>query len=119
MAIRTVRKGRDCTFTVTIYETSGDEYTYASGDVIRVKIGRSGQTPILDLSSKAATANGSNITQDNPCTVVLRAADTELLPVMVLELEVVVVDDSDKDKVLHADDHIINVLDRQGGEVSV
>jgi len=119
MSIVSVRQGRDCTFTVTIYDTDGDQYTYASGDVIRIKIGRSGQTPILDLSSKVASGNGSSVSAANPCTLVLRAADVALLPNMLLEMEVLVVDDSDQDKVLHAQDHIVNVLERQSGEVSV
>lgn len=112
---------RDCERTYTITDADGNNVTIGAGDVVRVKIGRSGEAPILDLSSKANTVNGSSVSAANPSAVVIRAADlnrTSFHP-GVYDLEVAVVDDSDDDKIKFAGHHVFVLTDTQQGSVGV
>lgn len=111
-------RSRDCDFTVSIYLSGDNLYAYATGDVIRIKIGREGSQPLLELSSKAPTTNESSVSRANPTTVSLRAADVDTLKRGFYELEVSVVDDSDNDKIKHVQSHVVLVQDVQAGEVS-
>ena len=119
MALATVRRGRDEDFTITITESNGNNYAWAANDVIRIKIGITGETPVLDLSSKQASGNGSSVSKANPTTVELRAADTTLLRAGAMDLEVLVVDDSDNDRIKHAQTHVLAVLESMGGNTGI
>jgi len=119
MSLLIGRRRRDCSWTITIYQTDGTLYRYTAADNIRVKVGREGAVPTLDFSSSAASANGSTVTAANPCTVVVRAADFDLLSRGVYELEIAVVDDSNADQINHVQSHVLTVLDTQAGAVSV
>ena len=115
----TLWRGRDCDFTVTIMESDGSAYSYVASDVIRIKVGREGSVPILDLSSKAASANSSTVSAANPCALLLRAADVDLLARGFYEFEISVVDDSDSDRIKHVQSHVVLVQETQKGSVSV
>lgn len=117
MSLVSLRKRRDCAITITITETDGSAYEWIASDAIRVKIGKAGKVPLLDLTSAEDTAAGSGISQANPTTVVIRAADTANFPIGVLDMEVLVVDDSDQDKVKHAEFHEVAILDTPLGGV--
>jgi hypothetical protein len=64
-----------------------------SSNVLRVKIGKDGQIPQLDLVSTAPTANGSSVTNGNPFVMRLDKDDLIFAP-GVWDLELVVMDDS-------------------------
>lgn len=119
MSLLVLQRRRDSSFDITIVESGGTDYVYVANDVIRVKIGREGAAPILDLDSAAATANGSSVSAANPCTVTLRAADAELLSRGIYQLEISVVDDSDDDQIKSAQTHVVCVVDTQTGDVGL
>ncbi len=68
-------KRRRCVFSVTLNDINGDPVVIDAGDIIRVKIGKEGSTPKLDLADDTPTANGSTVTHANPFTVTLDADD--------------------------------------------
>ena len=68
---------RRCTFTATMKDSDGNNIS-VSGKTVRCKIGPDGATPLIDLTSAAATANGSTISAANPTTIVL--SSTDLVP---------------------------------------
>ena len=62
-------------FSVTIGEADGDDATVSPTDVVRIKIGRLGDAPLLEVESDAATANGSQCTAANPTVVSIEGPD--------------------------------------------
>lgn len=80
-------------FSITIGEADGDDVTVAANDVVRFKVGRGNETPLLDVGSDAATANGSTATAGNPTVVSLVAADLSF-PMGVYDCEVSIWDTS-------------------------
>ena len=68
-------KRRRCIFDVTLNDADGEPIVLAANDIVRVKIGRGGANPKLDLADNAATANGSTVSHANPARVTITAAD--------------------------------------------
>ena len=90
--------GRTYDFTVPLYAADGTTpLVLAVNDIVRVKIGRKGDA-LLDLSSLAATTNGSRVTVTTlspaSCNVRLAQADTDALD-GAYDMEVSVVDAND------------------------
>jgi len=113
--------GRTCDRAFTITDAAGDNVVIASGDVVRIKIGRNGETPIIDLDSNSPTVNGSSCTAANPSTVRLHQDDlnrTDFKP-GIYTIEVLVIDDSDSDIAKHAGNHVLVLEDTQQGSVAV
>lgn len=113
-----LRKNRWSRYTITILQSDGTNYVYEANDVIRVKIGREGSTPLLDLSSKAASANGSTVAAANPCAVSIYPDDIALLDAGVYEMEAIVVDDTD-DQPKHVNSFPVVVIDTQTGNTGL
>ena len=101
-------------------------FLFVSGDTILVKIGRAGGAPVLELSSAAATANGSVVTASagsNSFTMTIQEADlsrrsdeidtdinTGFTP-GAYEIEVLYQDASDSDRLKHVDRGVFFVFD--------
>lgn len=119
-----INKGRTSYHTVPLYEADGSTaINLASTDVVRYKIyRRAAATPLLDLDSAAASANGSSVTVDatSPASVTVRinAADATMDP-GVYRGEVSVVDDSDSDTILAAETGVVYVGDSGGGDTGL
>ena len=77
MTLILAQRLRNCTRTLLLEEADGDDVTPGSSDVVRVRIGREGETDKLSVSSTAATANGSSVTKGAPCTMRLDAQDLD------------------------------------------
>ena len=60
---------------ITIGEADGDDVVVAANDIVRIKIGRLGKAPILEIASDVATAEGSICTAANPTELTLMGAD--------------------------------------------
>jgi len=111
-------KKRACNETVTIKDSAGATVVLAGTDQIRLKIGRSGETPILDLSSNAASSGGSTVARANPCAIRLDQSDLDVSS-GVYDIEIAVVDDSDSDAIKHADKGVFVLHATQLGSVSL
>mgnify|MGYP003136913972 CR=1 FL=1 len=111
-------KKRQCNETITILDAAGAEVVLASTDQIRLKIGRAGETPVLDLSSNSASSNGSTVARANPCAVRLDQDDLDFSP-GAYDVEVSVVDDSDGDAIKHANKGSFILHNTQLGSVSL
>lgn len=111
-------------FTITLFENDGSTaLVLTATDVVRVKVGRSGDTPDIDIDSIADTANGSRVTIDtlNPASVTLRLAqgDTASLD-GIYDIEVLVVDDSETspaDAIKAAEYGVLSVIASQAGDI--
>lgn len=114
----TAYRKRTCTVTVTVTQSDGSAVTFASGDVMRVKIGRAGHAPILDLDSANATSNGSSVSAANPTTLRLDQDDLDITP-GVYDIEVAIVDDSDSDAIKHGELGVFNLLDVPLGDIGL
>lgn len=73
-------RNRKCVRTLTISESDGTASTIEGSDTVIARISRGGGTPLLTVSSAAATANGSSLTAANPSTLTLAAGDMALTP---------------------------------------
>jgi len=112
-------RNRTARFLITVTDADGDNVVLASGDVVRVKIGRGNATPLLDLDSAAATANGSSLTAANPSTLLLVAEDSDLTP-GIYDIEVAIVDASDgSGRIKHAESGTFIIHDTPGGDTGL
>ena len=97
--------------------------TLAATDIVRVKVGQAGDTPLLDIDSVGPTANGSVVTIDtlSPASVTLRLAQGDTASLNGLyDIEVNVVDDSetDPDNAIKAAEYgALSVLYSQAGDI--
>lgn len=108
-------RNRTRTFQVSVKNAAGSEVDF-DNDVMRIKIGRDDQTPILDLDSVSGSTNGSTVSGANPTTVRLDKADLDIFP-QILNFEVGVVDDVDNNTFKHAEKGVIAILPTQRGDV--
>ena len=122
-----VARNRDQYETITLYEangTTGVALDQATGDKVRFKISRrNGDTHVLDLTSAAATANGSSVSITSytaPATISLLLArgDTTDLAPGIYQGEVIVIDVSDSSRVKHADFGVVTIMGAAAGGVS-
>lgn len=97
----TAYRRRTAVFDITVTEADGTAVVLVTGDAVRLKIGRAGAVPLLDLTSDAASANGSTLTAANPTRLYLAQGDATAAP-GVYDVEVAIVDASDG-RIKHAD----------------
>ena len=102
-------------WSITIGEADGDDATIAANDVVRVKIGRAGDTPLLEVESDAATANGSQTTAANPTVLSIEAEDLAFAA-GVYDVEVSIWDTSEE-RIKKAERGVFVLRDSMGGEV--
>ena len=112
----TAYRKRTCTFQVTANDADGTATTFLN-DVMRIKIGRDGSAPLLDLDSVVASANGSTVSAANPTTVRLDQDDLDITP-GILEFEVGIVDDQDSDAFKHVEKGSIALHPTQTGDIA-
>lgn len=119
MTLILAHKNRKLTRDLTILDAAGATITPTANDVVRVKIGLRGRTPLLDLDSAAASANGSTVTKDTPSSGVNRlqivAADMNMTP-GTYTLELALYDGSDL-AIKHVDHQVFVVHDTMSGDV--
>lgn len=115
----TAYRGRTKLCDITITDEDGDNVSISGSDAIRVKIGNGKDTPLLDLDTVAATANGSSLTLANPTRLRLDQSDLSGIPAGVYDIEVSVVDNSDSQKIKHAESGTFALHDTPGGDVGL
>lgn len=113
-----VYKNRTSVFSLTVNGADGNPETFAIGDNFRVKIGRSGETPLLDLTSDSPSSNGSSLTAANPTIMTLDQGDLNLLTPGVYDVEAAIVD-ATTGKIKHAEEGVIVVHTTQLGGIAV
>ena len=102
-------------FVITIGDALGDDADVTASDVVRFKVGRLGDTPLLEVESDAATSNGSTITAANPTTLNIEGADVSF-PAGVYECEVTIWDTSES-RIKKAERGIFQLRDSMGGDI--
>lgn len=109
---------RTCSRTVTITDANGDNVSINTGDQVRIKVGRAGQTPILDWTSKSNTSNGSSVSRANPSTVRFDQKDVDFSP-GVYDIEASIVDNDDGSDIKHADEGVFVLKEPPTGDVTI
>jgi hypothetical protein len=89
-----------------------------TSNVVRVKIGKDNQIPILDINSTAATANGSSVTNVNPLILVIDQDDVTFTP-GIYDMELLVMDDATGDSITHIAHGIFVLQATQLGAIAV
>jgi hypothetical protein len=72
--------GTGITRTFTIQDADGNDITPGANDLVRVTIGRQGETAKLLITSGTPTANGSSLTAGATTTLRLDASDLNFDP---------------------------------------
>jgi len=116
-------KNRVIDYDVNLFEKDGTtEVTLLSDDVVRVKVGRGGGTPHLDLSSIEAESGGSSVTfSAGTNNVVVRfGTDTAAMTPGAYDVTLSVVDNSETapaNAIKHAEYGVLVLHPTMGGEV--
>lgn len=119
-------------FAGSLYESDGETgVALAATDAMRFKMGAAGKAPLIDILAGTANANGSLLTitdRTSPAAYTLRLAAADLtydedaetgIAPGTYDAEIIVVDDSDSDAVLHVEQGIVHVLPTMIGNVSL
>jgi hypothetical protein len=77
MALIHAYKNRGITRGLVILDDDGATITPGLNDLVRVMIGREGQTPLLTVVNNAPTGNGSTLTKGAENTLRLDASDLD------------------------------------------
>lgn len=111
-------------YRVELFEADGvTPVQLEAGDVVRIKVGANGETPVLDLSSLGPTDNHSAVTftpGGNVVMLTLAQKDVADLGVGAWDVEIAVVDESETqppDAIKHAESGSLFVHPVPGGEI--
>ena len=114
-------KARKLIRDITIKDGDGETVTPGVNDVVRIKVGKTTEAPLLDLDSAAASANGSTVSKNTPTSGVNRVEITQtdmgLLEPGVYSFEVSLVDNADAQAIKHVDNQIMVVQGVMTGDV--
>lgn len=117
-------KGRTRDFEVSLVEADGTTaFTLSGDDTVRVKIGKTGSEPILDLDSTTDESgySGISFTPGDSTATVRLGTDTDSMTPGAYNIEVMVVDNSDDappDAVKHAQSGIFYLFGTLSGDTS-
>jgi hypothetical protein len=117
----TAFQNRDTTERITLRDADGVAITLAAGDKVRVKIGKSGKTPLLDIFGGVDMNGGTTMTNANPVTLKLYAADllSDRIKPGVYDIEALVVDSADDERCKHAESGVFVLVGTQGGNTGI
>lgn len=123
MTLILANKKRKLIRDITIKDADSETVTPGANDVVRIKIGRIRQVPILDLDSAAQSANGSTVSKNTPSSginrVSIEQADMDLLSPGIYSFEVSLVDNADSQAIKHVDNQIMVVQGTQLGDIGL
>lgn len=112
-------KNRTSDELISVYDSGGELIDLShDNDKFRIKIGRPGDIPLLEISSDSPTDGGSSITDVNPATLRLSQNDSKNLPAGVLELEVAIVDSLDSGLIKHVESGVCTIVETMLGAVN-
>lgn len=116
-------QGRKLIRDITIKDSASATVVPGVNDVVRIKIGRTGQTPLLDLDSAAASAGGSTVLKNTPSSGVNRVqisqTDMDALAPGVYSFEVSLVDNADSQAIKTVDHQVLVVRSTMTGDVGL
>jgi len=123
MSVVLGQKNRKLIRDITIKDADDGIITPGANDVVRIKVGRRGDAPLLDLDSAAASANGSTVSKNTPSAGINRVqidqVDMNLLAPGIYTFEVSLVDNADAQAIKHVDFQIMIVQAPQLGDIGM
>lgn len=104
---------------IDLLDNDGNLYTLPDESHLRLKIGKEGKVPNIDLEDTTSSPNGSYISKGNPMLVVLDQLDTRFAP-GVYDLQISVLDDDDANEItLIARGHFVLYASVGGGDLAI
>lgn len=111
----TAYQSRNTDEQITILDHTGANADVTSSDKVRIKVGRAGSAPILDVVSGTPLSGGTQVNAANPCTLKLYKADLASITPGIYDCEVGVVDASDSSRFKHAESGVFQLIGTQLG----
>lgn len=112
---------RDAQYEIDMQDVNSTSFQLDTSNVIRVKIGQDGFTPLLDLVSTSPSANGSSVTKNattgNPFVLRLDKDDLVFAPGN-YDVEIIVMDSSAGAVLTTMKKGILVLLATQAGAIS-
>jgi hypothetical protein len=116
----TAYNGGGTTHEITFLDGDGAEVVIAANDKVRVKIGRAGSAPLIDMvSGTPLNPGGSTVTKANPAVLTLRRGDltANIIKPGAYDIEAYIVDSGDSNHIKHAESGVFTLIDGQTGGV--
>lgn len=100
---------------ITLKDAAGDAVELNASDKVRVKIGRAGEAPKLDITSGTDLGGGSSVTAENPATLTLDEDDLGIDTIKpgIYDIEVGIIDSGDQNRYKPADFGVFVLLASQ------
>jgi len=108
---------RDSQYQIKLLDVEGEPITIHPTNVIRLKIGKDGAVPHLDIVSTEATANGSSVTGANPMTLKLDKDDLRMTA-GVYDIEIIVLDSGSAEIVTEMKKGVFMLFETQLGDLA-
>jgi len=108
------------TITFSGKDSSGNAIQPSIGgsDKVRIKIGRAGSAPLIDLvSGSPLSTNGTQVTNANPATFTIVGPDFANIKPGVYDIEALVVDSADTNKTKLAQQGVFILRNTQSGNL--
>lgn len=105
---------------ITFKDSSGANIALQTADKVRVKIGKSPATPLLDIVCNVNLAGGSYLTHANPAVLELAQGDLAAASIRpgTYEIEACIVDSTDTNRIKLAERGVFCLLSSQGGAIT-
>jgi hypothetical protein len=102
---------------ITFTAQDGTNPALAANDKVRIKIGRAGATPLLDIVSGTSLPGGTYVTKANPCTLELVGADLaeSVIKPGIYDISAIVVDSTDANRDKLAEQGVFALIGTMGG----
>jgi hypothetical protein len=112
----TAYNGGRTTHEIEFTDADGEAVAIGSNNV-RIKIGRAGATPILDIRDGTDLGGGGNVTRANPAVLTLYRDDisASIIKPGVYDIEAYIVDATDDNKIVHAESGVFKLIDGMRG----
>lgn len=112
--------GKTSVESITFRDADGVAVTLNASDVVQIKIGRAGSEPVLEIASNVPASGGSTVTSANPATLTLDEddltpdySDHDSIRPGVYDIEALVVDSGDANRVKHAESGVFSLINTQ------
>lgn len=114
----TAYQNRDTRESIAFTAVDGSQPALGGSDKVRIKIGRAGHSPLIDLVSGSPLSGGTSVTAANPAILEFAPSDLASIKAGVYDIEAMVVDHADSDRAKMAEAGVFSLIGTQGGGIT-